>query len=243
MNRPNTACIYEGPSMLDGSEVIALASGLTKDSDNVKTAAMLQVDIIPKNVHPSQSQKTGEDYAVCGDCPQRPINGGGCYVVTAQSQGMKWKSFQRGNVPYITPTRVGEICNFNNLPVRLGSFGDPSAIPYQVIKELLTAANTGHTGYTHQWQHPNFDPRIFDYCMASVDHINTVEKLRKLYPANVRYYRMADNITTVSAEEIICPSDPNKLNIDGTRTVTCNKCRLCNGLSMRAKNIVTAIIK
>lgn len=243
MNRPNTACIYDGPSMLDGTDVVALASGLTKDSDNVKTSAMLQVDIIPKNVHPSQAQKTGEDYAVCGDCPQRPINGGDCYVVTAQSQGGKWKSYQRGNVPHLSPTRVGAICNFNNLPVRLGSFGDAAAVPIRIWSELLRAANTGFTGYTHQWQHKNFDPRIFDYCMASVDHINTVKKLRELYPANVRYYRMTNDITTLASNEIICPSDSTKLNIDGSRTVTCNKCQLCNGLSMKAKNIVIEIIK
>ena len=240
MNRPNTACIYDGPSMLDGVDIVALASGLTKDSDNPKTSAMLQVDILLKDIKPQEAIKTGKDISICGVCTLR---GNECYVNAWQSQNSKWQSFQRGNVPYLTPTRVGEICNFNNLPIRLGSYGDPSALRVDTIKELLTAANTGHTGYTHQWTHPNFDPRIFDYCMASVDHINTVEKLRKLYPANVRYYRMADDITTLSADEIICPSDPNKLNIDGTRTVTCNKCRLCNGLSMKAKNIVTEIIK
>ena len=239
MNRPNTVCFYNGPSMLDGVDIVALASGLTKDSDNPKTSAMLQVDILLKDIKPQEAIKTGKDVSICGDCSLR---GNECYVNAWQSQNSKWQSFQRGNVPYYSPARVGEICNFNNLPVRLGSYGDPSALRVDTIKELLTAANTGHTGYTHQWTHPNFDARIFDYCMASVDNVHTVERLHKLYPG-VRYYRMTNDITTLASNEIICPSDPNKLNIDGSRTVTCNTCKLCNGKSTQAKNIVVKEIK
>ena len=239
MNRPNTVCFYDGPSMLDGIDIVALASGLKIDSDNPKTAAMLQVDILLKDIKPQEAIKTGKDISICGVCTLR---GNECYVNAWQSQTQKWLSFQRGNVPTMSPTELGELCKFLKLPIRLGSYGDPASILYSVWHELLTAANTGHTGYTHQWTHPNFDSRIFDYCMASVDNVHTVERLQKLYPG-VRYYRMTNNIETLARDEIMCPSDPNKLNIDGSRTVTCNKCKLCNGKSTQAKNIVVKEIK
>jgi len=61
----------------------------------------------------------------------------------------------------------------SGLPVRLGSYGDPAALPFDVVRDLAEAARdqetgrTRHTGYTDSWNHPGCDPRLNQYLMAS----------------------------------------------------------------------------
>ena len=69
--------------------------------------------------------------------------------------------------------------------------------------------------------------------MASVDAINTVEKLQAMHGPDVRYYRLADSYENVASNEAICPSKKN-----GERVRTCAECKLCAGASLKAKSIV-----
>src|ERR1041384_5136938 len=50
--------------------------------------------------------------------------------------------------------------------VRLGAYGDPAAIPFEIWRVLLTTT-AGHVAYTHQWK--RCDPRFREISMASVD--------------------------------------------------------------------------
>ena len=77
--------------------------------------------------------------------------------------------------------------------------------------------------------------------MASVDHENTVEKLRAIHP-DARYYRIAKpGETELAKDEIWCPSDGDDriMGKGSPRKVTCNPCLLCSGTSKPAKNVVT----
>ena len=50
-------------------------TGVTRDSANRKTGAMLQVTILPRDTDPVTAQRDGTDAHVCGSCPLRPLNG------------------------------------------------------------------------------------------------------------------------------------------------------------------------
>lgn len=69
----NGVVLYEGPSAIDGSPIVAIVTGFKDPSKNDKTGTMLQVWILRADVEPHEAQKTGADSAVCGDCPMRPL--------------------------------------------------------------------------------------------------------------------------------------------------------------------------
>ncbi len=72
----NGVTLYRGPSALDGSPIVAIATGIKRPSANAKTGAMVQVWILPDNgENPLESVRSGEDASVCGDCPLRGILG------------------------------------------------------------------------------------------------------------------------------------------------------------------------
>lgn len=246
----NSVLIYEGPSPCGHQDIIVIASGLKNGSTNDKTGNMVQIYILLRNVHPLEAIKQGLDKAICGDCPLR---GNGCYVNVAFAASMLWKTYQKGKIKKIAytlrhvvdgaPWELITLLQKKSIPIRFGAYGDPAMIPYSIVTALLDylkGNNIGHTSYTHQWMEPWFDERHLEYSMASVDHTNTVEKLRAIHP-NARYYRIAqEGETQLASDEIWCPSDKND-RVDGKgspRKVVCASCRLCSGTSKQAKNIV-----
>ena len=82
--------IYKGPSLIDGSPIIAIA---TLNSSNSKTGAMVQTWIMRSDIEPHHAIKTGADISVCGDCPHRPANNGSCYVLTFQAPLSIYRAF------------------------------------------------------------------------------------------------------------------------------------------------------
>ena len=150
--------IYKGASALNGAPVRAI---LTEDSENDKTGRMAQLFILPDAEAPHNAQRTGGDASVCGMCPQRPALGGGCYVVTFQGPLSTWKATGSKGV-----AGAGETCASLTRPVRLGAYGDPAALPFDVNARLAAQA-PGWTGYTHQWR--DCDPRFASLTMASCD--------------------------------------------------------------------------
>ena len=87
--------VYRGPSQLDGAPIRAI---LTRGSRNAKTGDMAQLHILVDDVAPHVATKTGADASVCGDCPQRPVNGGGCYVNVFQGPRSAWVASQGRDV-------------------------------------------------------------------------------------------------------------------------------------------------
>ena len=239
----NTVIIYKGKSPKNNQPITAILSGLDTPSKNPKTGNMAQIDILLEDIHPWEAIKTGQDAAICGDCPMRPsqknINDENvdCYVNTMHGPASKYKAMKRGAYLQLEPLAVGQILKARNLSVRFGSYGDPAMLPFEVIDTIIKTAGTSYTSYTHQYMMPWFDSRHLIYSMASVDHINTVEKLQAIHP-NARYYKIADDYNNLASNEIACPSDKNKTDIFGNRLVTCSNCGLCSGTKKQAKNIV-----
>ena len=223
---------YKGSSQIDGSPIMGIA---TLHSKNSKTGDMVQTWILNDNgLSPLENIKSGADYSICGDCKHRRHTGGACYVDVGRAVMQVWRSYMKGNYPdytlspnYFEPLVKGR-------EVRVGAYGDPFAIPYEVWKNLLFDARK-HTGYTHQWQRDGFDSRIGDICMASVDSEQEYTQAKK---EGMRTFRVLSNVeVTLKPREFICPATP-----EGGDTQTCQTCCACSGTGTGSNKADVAVV-
>jgi hypothetical protein len=217
--KPSGLIIYDGPSLLDGKPIVCIATGIfqSKTSNNVKTGDMIQTWIIRKDIHPHEAVQKGEDKSICGDCKHRRGTGGACYVIPAQAPSQIYKAYLKGN--YI-PLDNDNIVLFKNRLLRLGAYGDPSAVPYEIWEKLLKRT-VGHTGYSHQWKNPKIDKRLQEICMASVDNPFEFEEANK---AGWRTFRVKSINDSLLKGEFVCPASEEQ----GKR-LTCQTCLACCG--------------
>lgn len=224
MSKSNGLIIYNGPSMIDGADIIVIATGLAAGSTNRKTGAMVQTYILRADVAPTDAIKAGLDASICGDCGHRGDGTGKartCYVNVGQGPLAVWKAAQRGVYPSaidadaITAAGAGRV-------VRLGTYGDPAAVP-AIVWESLVAKAVAHTGYTHQWK---ASPAMRDLCMASAD---TEAEAAEAQAAGWRTFRVAmpGDAPRVRGEAR-CPASAEAEAITGMR-LTCEACRACSG--------------
>ena len=224
--------LYEGPSRIDGKPIVAIACRITDASNNEKTGAMVQTFIMRRDIAPHEALKTGDDSSVCGDCPLRPINKGAtrCYVRVYQAPLSVWNAYQRGR--YAMPgvdfdaALLPEL--FEGLSFRIGSYGDPAAIPASVWK-TATRRVKNRTGYTHQWRR-RIGVGLKNLCMASADSESDVAAAAA---KGWRTFRVRKHDAPVLANESICPASK-----EGGQRTQCAACGLCKGATIAAKNIV-----
>lgn len=222
---PNGVVLYEGPSVLNGEPIVVILTGIVKPSENPKTGPMLQTWILRQDKPPVEAIKDGSDAAICGACPLRGVGSERkCYVNVGQAPGMVWKTWKAGKYPQWS----GYPSDIPDGPVRLGSYGDPAAVPLRVWDSLILAQ---WTGYTHQWRHENFDARILELCMASVETDADIAELHSKYPG-ARYFRVRKPGEEIAAGEAQCPASK-----EGGQKTQCARCGLCVGQGVRAKSI------
>ena len=223
----NGAILYEGPSLIDGKPIVAIVTGLKDASKNDKTGGMLQTWIIRTDVGPKEAAHNGEDFSICGNCPHRMrwyqeafgfVARRSCYV-NLRTPIQVYKCFKRGGYLYADDKVKATI---QDSRFRLGSYGDPVAVPYEVWEEYLPKNALHRTGYTHQWDKPWFDDERFkNILMASVD--SRLEQIKAQSKGWRTFYVKPEN----SLEKITgfqCPSDPN---LD--THLSCFKCGACHG--------------
>lgn len=215
MNR-NGVVLYDGPSRIDGERIVVILTGLNDSSENRKTGMMLQTWILRADRKPTEARQAGVDYSVCGDCPHRA---GSCYVNLGQGPRAIWTcwAYGKGYAPY-DPAKHDRL--IAGRPLRLGSYGDPSAVPVEVFAPLLEVAGKW-TGYTHQWDKP-IGAAYKPYCMASVD---TDEEARAAARAGWRYFQVVPK-SVEPAGALRCPASE-----EAGKQTQCERCGLCNGLS------------
>ena len=222
--------VYRGPSMLDGNPIRAI---LTRGSTNAKTGDMAQLHILVDDVAPHVATKTGADASVCGDCPQRPANGGGCYVTVFQGPRAAWVASQGRDVDLagaVAMLTVKAAKSTRRAVLRLGAYGDPAALPEYVVRDLCTAVQGRATGYTHQWRRADCE-WVKAYCMAST------ESMRDTLIAWNRGWRTfrvgpVSEVVNTPGKEITC--------VNTTRGTDCADCGLCFG-ALRAKSITIEV--
>ena len=207
---------YRGPSEIDGSPIVAIA---TLQSANSKTGNMIQTWILRSDQHPVEAVQTGDDAAICGACPLRGLLGKrGCYVNVSQAPTAIYAAFKAGNYPQFDPCQCEHVKYLRGRTLRLGAYGDPAAVPLQAWRPLLSRV-AGRTGYTHQWK--TCDPGWRDYVMASVE---SVKDLRTAQNAGWRTFRARGQYSPLAPGEIVCPASK-----EGGERLTCETCLACDG--------------
>ena len=225
-----SAIIYEGPSLIDGAPIVAIA---TVGSSNSKTGDMVQTWIIRTDVAPIDANRTGADVSVCGNCPHKGVVVEGakmaqnrtCYVNIGQAPTSVYKAYKRGS--YRTATTPAALAAIGaGRMVRIGSYGDGAAVP-ATVWEGLKADAKGHTAYSHQ-----FDTVAAPSASIYMHSADTLADAQNAWAAGRRTFRIvADVAEMVKGAEIECPSD---------RGVKCVDCGLCDG-SKLAKSVAIVV--
>jgi hypothetical protein len=225
--------IWQGPSQLDGTPLVVLATGVPKlskrgigraKSGNVKTGDMIQIAILRADVNPTEAIKLGLDRATCGTCPFTSKASGGdgsCYTHKNLRRGFAqtstWKSHTaNGSVPF-------DLERFRGQPVRFGSYGDPAAVPVEVWLPIVEVAS-GVTSYTHQWR--TADKRFTTFTMASTDSLRERKQAREQF--GYRSFMPIADLADKPKGMIVCPASKEM----GMRT-TCETCLMCSGTSAK----------
>ena len=172
----NGYILFEGKSEIDGQDIVVIATGFENGSKNSKTGSMIQTWILCKDIDPREANKLGLDYSICGDCKLRGTavdassdrklaKDRACYVAIYQAPLNVWKTYKKGGYTRVRGHKDVAELGLDET-IRLGSYGDPSAVPSYVWDSLL-AKSKGRTGYTHQTVNQRYD-----LCMKSADSLD-----------------------------------------------------------------------
>jgi len=181
--------VYQGTSRLGNDEIIGI---VTNNSDNPKTGRVLQLWIILTKRNPCEAIKNATDTSICGNCRHRTNELGQrtCYV-NPMGPNAVYRAWQRGNY------KVKELAH--GLAIRLGAYGDPVALPIELIKSICAKFKTW-TGYTHQWRD---NPEYKHFVMASVD---SEAEYHEANTAGWRTFRCKRPNDPLLPNEIMCPN-------------------------------------
>src|SRR5579859_6271988 len=146
---PFGAIFYRGPSLLTGELIVGALSGLDGESANVKTGPMIQSWILRVDRPPMEAVRDGGDAAICGDCKLRGEAGLNrrCYVAPWRAPYNVYRALPK----YLDLGWDDIQALVEGRTIRLGAYGDPAAIPFEVWRMLL-ATTAGHVAYTHAWR-------------------------------------------------------------------------------------------
>jgi len=224
MKQQTAGIIYRGPSLIDGAPIVVVA---TYSNRNGKTGRVLQTYILCEDINPLEASKTGADVSICGDCVMRgtpttdpkrkQAKKRRCYVNLGQGVLIVWRAYKRGVYQHARARDLGR-----GRFVRVGTYGDPGAVPSHVWDDLLAEASTW-TAYSHQ---SGWRP---DIAMQSADdHAQAVAH----WQAGRRTFRVIADLGQLDrAHEALCPASK-----EAGRRVQCTACKLCKGSTL-AKSI------
>jgi hypothetical protein len=213
--------IWRGQSKATGASIavhLTNVSGIQRRSKNTKIGDMAQAWILPASQNPYTATKTGLDKSVCFSCSHRPEvaqteGAASCYVTTHRAPLAIYKSAKGSRTVHVETLRD----HLHQLPLRIGAYGDPAAVPVHVWRTLLSYV-PGHTSYTQQWQSQPYLRRV---AMAST---TTPADTRKAWRKGWRTFRTKAANEPVLQGEIVCPASKEA----GHKT-TCSQCLLCDG--------------
>jgi len=221
--------IYDGPSLIDGAPIVAIAQ---VKSGNRKTGDMVQTWILRSDIDPITASRTGADTAICGDCPHKGTPSDketgwakdrSCYVNLLFAPNGVYKAYKRGAYPvsqgHAAIRAIGLLRG-----VRLGSYGDPCAIP-NYVWESLTSGAEYVTAYTHGSENPM--PHMI---MTSADNATQAHEAWHRGERTFRVVSALDKL--IKGREVLCPASDEAGN-----RATCATCKLCGGNSIKAKSV------
>jgi hypothetical protein len=231
--------IYKGKSQLDNqTDIVCIA---TDNSNNQKTGSMVQTWILHADLDPISANRWGNDRGICGDCIHKGTEKSlfefkgtaaqrSCYVLLLGPQSI-YRTYLAGGYKTARPTKLDKLGR--GRIIRVGSYGDPAAVPADIWRDLLREC-AGWTGYSHQLLSAdktslnNQFLEYSDFCMLSADNI---EQARLAWSQGLRTYRTVESVKEIDTQnEILCPASEQA----GKRT-TCEKCKLCSGSKGKAQ--------
>jgi len=220
--------IYEGPSLIDGKPIVAIAQ---IKSNNRKTGNLVQTWILNAAVDPITASRTGQDESICGTCPHKgtPSNKDSgwakdrtCYVNLLFAPNGIYKAYKKGVYPVAQGHEAIRAIGLLR-GVRLGSYGDPMAVPEWVWRSLTSGAEFV-TAYTHG------NNAMPDMIMTSADN---EAQAYDAWDKGERTFRVVSHVDAlIKGKEILCPASEEA----GART-QCAACKLCGGNSIKAKSV------
>jgi hypothetical protein len=215
MKRINGVVLYDGPSVMNGKPIVAIATFRT---ENDKIGNTVQIWYLPRDIHPVEALRTGEDSMVCGSCPLRGVGGKQrpCYVNILHGPTPIWNAFHRGSYP--TYNRWHNRY-FSGKMLRLGAYGEPVSVPITVQRPLMDIAD-GVIGYTHAWRAKRYH-HWRHHLMASVHSLSERSEAQEM---GWRTFRGRLPEQELGPGEFICPASPEA----GYR-LTCSQCGACGG--------------
>jgi len=219
--KPIGIVLYRGKSLFDNERIVVIAAGVYdyQITTNRKTGNMIQTYVMRADMHPMYARRLGEDKSVCGDCMHKEQST--CYVNLCHGPINIFNALIDGSYKDYEPE---DLELFRDRNVRIGSYGDPAAVPIEIWESICGVAK-GWTGYTHQWK--TCDPRLKCFCMASVDSIvgfNT--EYEKAQAMGWRTFRVRESLDNeLAPNEFACPASKER----GAVT-TCEKCGCCSGI-------------
>ena len=235
-SKPKSAIIYKGASLIDGSPIVCVA---IVTSGNIKTGNMVQTHIIRADMSPLEASKTGADFAICGNCKHRgtpttdstkkQAKGRTCYVNLGQGPNQVYKRLQGTGYPTATPEQVQAIGR--GRMVRLGTYGDPAAVPAEIWDNLLKDS-AGHTGYTHQHDKAPDYSRLMHSADTPAEALQAHRAGRRTFRVIPLKQWQDNGSASLLKAEILCPASK-----EAGQRVTCDQCKLCSGSSVQAKSI------
>ena len=234
MPKPLGYIAYEGPSIIDGKQIVVIINKIDNGSDNAKTGAIVQSFIIRSDVNPVEALQTGADASICGNCEHRPLlarktGKPPCYVNVGRSVRAVYEAYKRGR--YVKANLETIALALAGKALRIGTYGDPAAAPVSTWQRVIRYVSS-HAGYTHQWDTLGFDHGAWNsLVMASADTIDQAA-LANLY--GMRVFRVSVGVDK-QANEVTCPA-----SAEGGKRATCADCMLCGGTSKKARDVVIA---
>ena len=214
----NSYVVWEGASLIDGSPIVLILTGFVNHTSNRKTGYLLQSWIIKQNILPTEAAKKGFDKAICGDCPMKLSRLGSCYVNLAVTNNI-YRKYETGTYPYFSKNEI-EVLKRYRYPIRIGSYGDPTAVPFDVWEPIILASGS-HTGYTHNWLF--CDNSWKQYLMASVQSLG---EARIAQNRGWRTFRIIAPDAPLTQNEILCRNTKDDRN-------RCDNCFICDGKSSK----------
>jgi hypothetical protein len=229
---------YEGPSEIDGSPIVGVATFGTR---NEKTGDLVQTWILRSDIHPIEAINTGKDESICGSCPLRGVirpaserstpsianekmeydtvnKGRSCYVLVQNAPLAVYRSYKAGKYPKLSEEHRRKMMGKG---LRYGSYGDPVAIPFSNWDDLAQyCTGKAEPGYTHLWK----DPRFAAWSQKIMASTHSLAENELAHSMGWRTFRTVTDVAQISPLEIICPASEA-----GGYTANCATCGACNG--------------
>jgi len=211
---------WEYESTYNSAPCVAIATGLGRPSENVKTGPIVQIWYLDATIPPHDAVRCGQDESVCGSCPFRGhgFKGRACYVRVEQGPLSAWKRWNAGrNHPGvdIRPQHTGRI-------IRDGAYGDPASMPRAAHDAMIGALKPARIiGYTHGARQA---PHLKGQVMASATGRDARSWYRRGWSVFAAVSNARDAARAWRADGI-----PSVVCAAEARGTTCERCGRCTG--------------